>query len=141
MSENINNQDLLGSGGHQWSWGDPAQMDKVLRTVGLRGAGRFVTNNGPRPLTIAGRERGPAVLRGSGANRAAADAALTALEAALESLIRSGAEAPWEDDCGHTGTRLALTRYRRQGPRIYPAGGTQAWQRYILEGLELDGGF
>lgn len=141
MAEHINNQDLLGSGGHQWRWGEPVMVDKTLGTVAVRGASRYITHRGPRPATIAGKGGGPALLKAVGANRAAADAAMTDIEDAIEDLVLSGSVVAWEDDCGHSGDRLVLTRYRRSGPRIYSADSTRCWQRYVLEVMDLTGGF
>ena len=127
MSEHINNQQLLASGGHQWLWSDIARAEKALATVGTVGVFSYVVSAGGRPGVIVGE------LRGTGGNLAASQAALTALEAAIETLCLTGAMVSWEDPQGRSGSYLVLGRYQRQGPRGIAAGGKAVWQRYALE--------
>jgi len=127
MAEHINNTTPLSSGGHQWIWGEPPVMDKVLSTVGAKGASSFAMGQGPRMGVIVGE------LRGTGGTLAAAQTALNALEAIIEALVASGAKVPWEDTQGHSGLALVVLRYRRRGPRGLSAPGNAAWQQYVID--------
>ena len=143
MVENIDGNDLLASGGHQWSWDGPAAVRKELVTAGVRGAWSYVTAVGARAGRVIGLGgRGPALLTATEASRAVADSTLDAIEGHIEGLVESGEAVAYEDDAAHTGVRLVLTSYRRLGPRIYGQVGAQvsAWQYYVLEVRDLDGG-
>jgi hypothetical protein len=126
MSEHINSQTPLSSGGHQWLWGDAPVMDKALSTAGTRGAVSFALGRGPRMGMIVGE------LRATGGTLDAAQTALNALEATIEALVASGAKVVWTDNLGHSGTSLVVLSYRRRGPRGLSAPGKAAWQRYEL---------
>jgi len=145
MPENINGTNLLSSGGHGWQWSGPAGLTKRISTAGVKGEYAFSVGVGARPGRIAGaaQSRGPALLCATGATRALADAALTAIEAPIEALIESGQAVAWEDDAGRSGSRLVLTAYRPMGPRTYGMQGAthHAWQHYVIEFVELDGGW
>jgi len=138
MSENINSLTPFSSGGHVWSWGEKIRARKVLHAPGVKGAAEILIHAGERPLVIAGRD-GAALLKATGETKAAADAAMGALESAIEALCDSGSEYPWEDDQGHTGTALVLHGYQRMGRRQYFAAGLVVWQRYRVTGAELNG--
>ena len=141
MAENVNGEDLFGSGGHVWVWGEPPQVDKVLRTPGIIGAMNIKLLSGEWPVAIRGRNGGPALLRAGGATRADADAAMTALEDAIELLRETAAECTWEDDQGHTGSALVIKSFSRSGPRRYGREGTDwtCWQYYVCSMVELTG--
>jgi len=141
MAENIDGNDLLGSGGHVWMWGARQQTAKTLRTVGVAGAARMVTVRGERPVAIVARGGGPAVLKASGASRAAADTALDALDAAIQAYVDSGEAVAWADDKGRSGSYLVLTHFQPADDRTYnnEAGTWHAWERYTLTGVELGG--
>lgn len=128
MAENIGGDNLLDSGSHQWAWDALRPVEKLLGTVGADGASSTVLTVGPRMGQVRG------LLRASGVSRSAADAALTALEDAIEALSRDGEEQSWEDDAGRSGTRLVVATYQRIGPRTYGRQGSDvhAWQRYVL---------
>ena len=148
MAENVGGADIFGSGGHAWRWASAPVAAKQFSAVGMTGAGRIVLAVGAQPCAIEGGDGGtpggPAVLKASGANRAAADAALDALEAPIEALKRSGAEQTWTDDCGRTGSNLVVVDYVPAGGRHYATvGGTvKAWQFYrcLLAELAAEGG-
>jgi len=135
MAENIGGSNVFSSGGHRWIWGERQTVEKIATAVGVAGGALAHLLDGPRPGRIAG------ILRATGASRAAADSALDTLEAAVETLVRATGASEWEDDQGHTGTHLKVTRYVRQGRREYPkeAATWHAWQRYVCEVIELDG--
>lgn len=143
MAENINGQSLLASGGHVWQWQQFETTVKTVGSVAILGEYGMVTSIKGRPGRIVARNGGPALLTGSGASSSAADAALTAIENAIELLIAYGAEVSWEDDQGHSGTALFLMGYDRVGPRSYgiSGGAWQAWQGYYLRFRELNGGW
>ena len=143
MAENIGGADLFGSGGHVWVWNPVAANRKVLQTVGTYGAGSLIVNVGPRTGVIQGRLDGPAVLQATGATRAIADAAMTALEDAIEDTVCTNAAYDWEDDHGHTGTEsLEVVDYIRVGPRKYGRSGADwaVWQHYRCTVRDLAGG-
>jgi hypothetical protein len=142
MSEHINNETWLSSGGHQWQWGPLAAVRKTLTSVGIIGGWSGVTAIGPRPGRIAGRQGGPAMLKATGADRAAADVALTAIIATIESAVAYGYEYAWEDDQGHSGAALVLVRFMPVGPRIYgrSGGSLYANQPYVLDVADNEGG-
>ena len=127
MADTINGIDLLGSGGHEWLWREIPVAEKVLSTVGTKGAYSFAVSAGPRPGMIVGE------LRGSGANVAASHVALNAIEATIELLGLRRTPVSYADAQGRTGTSLVVGRYRRQGPRGIAADGKAVWQRYALE--------
>jgi hypothetical protein len=135
MSENVSGQNLFASGGHRWVWGEQEHRAKEFSTVAVAGAGSMLLNNGPRPGVIAG------LLKGNGASRVAADKALSGLEAAIETLCRTGLAYSWEDDHGHRGDHLVLRAFTREEPREYGIVGAawNAWQRYRIQVRELDG--
>ena len=142
MPENVNGQDLFGSGGHVWSWGERRRTRKRLSTTAVAGEVSMVIGLGARPLTIQGLGRAPALLKVAGhGTRALADAAMDVLVAAIEDLIDLGTECTWEDDCGRTGSVLVLEEYSPVGDRQYnSAGGTwSAWQSYRVRATELWG--
>ena len=139
MAENVNGVDLFGSGGHVWLWGDRARNRKSLGTAGVVGEAQILVNLGRRPLTIAGVGRSPALLKATGVSRAAADAALTALERAIEACCDTGTVYTWEDPQGRTGAALTLHGYRRLGHREYSGDNLTVWQYYRVEGAELLG--
>ena len=139
MAENIDGTNPLSSGGHVWLWGPRQRVTKTLGTAGVLGSASILTHAGGRPLTIGGRNGGPALLKVSGASTSVCDAALTVLEAVLEALCDSGASVAWQDDHGNSGTGLVVLSYQRQGHREYAAGGTAAWQRYTLSAVDLSG--
>ena len=143
MSEHIDNGDLLGSGGHVWLWDDANITRKSVGSVAIIGTYGQVTAIGARAGRVAGRDGAQALLTASGASKAAADAAMTALEAAIEVLITGGDEVAWEDDHGHSGTALVLLKYNRPGHRKYGRDGSDwvAWQFYSLEFEERNGGW
>ena len=132
MAENINGTNPLSSGGHVWQWQDRHRTRKTLSTVGVAGQATILTGLAGRQVTIGGREGSPGVLKVTGANKAACDAALTALEATIDALCDAGLSVAWEDDQAHSGTALVLERFDRQGHRVYGPGGTSAWQFYYL---------
>lgn len=135
MAENVGGSDLFGSGGHAWRWGKAPVGAKEFTAVGMTGAGRITLTVGSQPCVIEGgdgsrQKGGPAVLKASGASKAAADAALDALEAPIEALRRSGDDKTWEDDCGRTGSNLVILDYARVGGRWYAkstVGGDTTW--------------
>jgi hypothetical protein len=133
MSEHINNQDLLGSGGHTWVWEGPAVNRKTITSPGTRGGAGMVINVEPRPGRVQGADGRPAFLLG------APESALRASETAIETLYASGAAVAWEDDNGRSGSSLILTGYRPVGERITALGGGEVWQMYYLDVLEMDG--
>jgi len=144
MAENIGGADLFGSGGHAWRWGRAPVGAKEFTAVGLTGAGRIALFTGAQPCVISGGDgaaggEGPAVLKASGASKAAADAALDALEAEIETLRRSGEEKTWEDDCGRSGSNLVVVGYERVGGRRYATVGSTVylWQFYRCTLAEL----
>jgi len=141
MAENVDGYDLFGSGGHVWRWDQQAQFAKQMGSVGIIGISRAVMHSGQRPLEICGADGGPALLKASAGSRAAADAALDALEGAIEQLRYAGTACAWEDDCGRTGTQLVITDYIRIGPRRYGRAGSNhaAWQPYRCRAEELWG--
>jgi len=142
MAENVNGSDLFGSGGHVWRWAEPQRTRKLIGSAGLRGAWHDLVSAGGLPLTIEGLDGRPAVLRAaSAASRALADTAMDALESAIETLVAGGGEYAWEDDQGHSGSRLVLLSYRRAGRRLYAQQGGQwiCWQMYRAAGIELSG--
>jgi len=128
MAENVNGSDLFGSGGHTWSWGSPRVTEKVLGTAGTTGEAGIRTNVGSAPVRIAG------VLK------AANNAALTTIEAAIEQLKADRTVCAWEDDQGNSGSALVIVDYARQGSRLYAADGAQVWQRYACLAEERHGG-
>jgi len=127
MSENINGQDLLASGSHQWLWGDKERASKSLGTPGAAGVYSYLISTGARPGRIVG------TLASAGEDVAACDAAIDLLEKAIEDLCDLGTELTWEDDRGHSGTHLVLLAYRRMSGRTYAASGKTCWQQYALE--------
>ena len=143
MSENINGSDMLSSGGHVWLWDDVGITRKSVGSVAIRGAYGQVTAVGVRAGRITGRDGSPALLTASGATKAAADTAMTTLEAALEDLIVFGDEVAWEDDHGHAGIALVLLKYARSGHRKYGRSGSDwvVWQNYNLTFEERTGGW
>ncbi len=140
MAEHINGQDLLGSGGHVWRWGPANPVRKSVATAGVKGEYSCVTAIRARPGRITGRRNGQAVLKATGSDKDEVDAALNAIEAALESLCESGLEVTWQDDHGHSGTALQLHRYQPLR-RVYNAGCKVGWQFYTLTFAELNGGW
>ena len=143
MAETIGGKDLLGSGGHVWRWGPRVIAEKLLRSVGASGASRLTLPNGERPFTIAappGASDLRPLLRAVGATVALADAAMDALEAAIDAVRLAVAPVAWEDDCGRTGSYLAITRFA-VFERYYGFDGTnwQCWAHYELSGVELAG--
>ena len=148
MAENIGGADLFGSGGHAWRWGSAPVGAKEFQAVGMTGAARIVLGVGAQPCAIEGGDGGPpggpAVLKATGASRAAADAALDILETAIETLKRSGDEKTWQDDRANTGSNLVVMDYIRVGGRHYSVVGTtwRVWQYYrcLLAELAAAGG-
>lgn len=142
MSENINGYDLLGSGGHVWRWGEIKTTGKRVGTAAISGVYSMVTHVGGRPCRIEGRDDGPAILKASAADKAAADAALNALEQNLVDLETDGGEVSWEDDAGRSGTALVIAGYTPVR-RVYAtsATGVEAWQYYHLDMYENEGAF
>jgi hypothetical protein len=145
MPEQIDNQSLavLLPGGHTWLWAEPALAAKELTTIGTTGAARTVLGRGARRGVLCGRDGGPAVVRLSGADRDAADQALSDAEAVVDAWIASGEEVAWEDDQGHSGSFLVIEGYQRVGPRRYGQrgdGNVTAWQSYTLRVADLAGG-
>lgn len=143
MAEHIDNLDLLGSGGHVWVWSEPAITRKSVGSVAIWGEYQQVTAVGARAGRIGGRDGGPAILKASAPTKAAADAAMNAIEAEIEYLVTGGYEVTWEDDQSHSGIALVLTAYRRVGSRQYSYNGAteRVWQGYRLDIAEMDGGF
>jgi len=147
VTEHINNSDLLGSGGHAWLWEDRERTQKVIGSAGILGVYSAVTGLHSRSGRIAGKGGGAAVLKATGADKAAADAAMSALELAIESLIDAGTEVDWEDDQGRAGSALVLVRYQRGGCRQYgrtvvgEVPSVAVWQYYQLEVRENYGGW
>jgi hypothetical protein len=140
MAENIGGSNLFSSGNHAWHWGGEPVGAKEFQAVGTTGAARIVLGVGPQPCLIAGGDGTPAVLMATGNTKALADAALDALETAIEALKRSGTEKTWEDDAARTGSHLVILDYRRQGPRRYSrtaAGAWKVWQFYFADLAEL----
>ena len=141
MAEHIDYQDVFGSGGHRWTWGDRPSVRKRLATTRTSGEAQILLHTGALPGRVDG------VLKASGAaTRAAADQALDALEADVRDLETAGVAVEWEDDAGHSGEALVLERYSPQGPRVYgyQPGETptwQAWQFYSVSVRELEGGW
>ena len=121
----INGQDLLGSGGHTWVWGQRDQTSKTLGAAGIDGVWGFVVSNGACGGVICGHNGGPALLKGTD------QADLTAQEKAICDLIDSGAAGAWADDQGRSGVYLVIKAYRRAGPRKV-AGSGAVWQYYWL---------
>ena len=110
MSENIDNSDLLGSGGHVWAWESPQVSRKHIGpSAGLVGVFSMTTAIGARRGRVMGRAGGPAVLKASGGSRPAADDAMKALEAAIEAVILAGDPVGWEDDQGNTAVFVTRT--------------------------------
>ena len=141
MSENVNGSDLFGSGGHVWTWAEPVQSRKDLRTVGTSGQAGWPIQTGGREGLITGKGAG-GLLKAAGNDRAAADAALDVLEKAIEDLWRAGTVCAWADDQGHSGSGLQIAGYRRLGRREYsklPDTTWRVWQRYQCRVLELSG--
>ena len=141
MPENVGGNPIFASGGHQWVWADQPIARKQIGTVAVEGVAQIVTAYGPISARIVGVGGRPALLIASGANRAAADAAMDVLEEAILTLARTRAECAWEDDASHTGSRLVVEAYRRAGGRVYGARGAavECWQRYMAVVTELDG--
>jgi len=144
MSEHINGSGstattAIASGGHVWRWAQPATRAKVYGSAGLVGGYRHVTQIGPRKGLLAGRNGRPALLKVSGASKAAAETVLDGYESALETLAVYGAEVAWEDDQGHSGDALVVTAYERLGERLYTQTGSThvIWQPYRLLLLEM----
>jgi len=135
MSEHVDGSNVFSSGGHRWSWGERAVLRKTLTAVGVEGAASIRLARGARPGLVAG------LLKATGADRAAADSALDALEKALETLAAGEGPYTWEDDQAHSGEGLLVLAYRRSGGRQYGLTGTTwtAHQLYAAEVLELDG--
>jgi len=133
MSEHIDNQDLLSSGGHRWLWETAPVSEKVLGTVGLRGNWSMAMGSGG----VSGRIEGQ--LRVTAGSVGACTAALKALEAAIEALAASGSENAWEDDLGRSGTRLVVRGYLRAGPAQVYDGGLTMWQQYVIPIRENSG--
>lgn len=131
MAENIDGRDMLGSGGHVWHWASAQISAKTLSSAGIDGEGRMVLGRRACPCTIEGRSGGWAILK------AADNASLNALEAALLEYKRTGQVCIWEDDQGRSGASIVIVDYTR-GQRTYSAGAV--WQEYRLQLLELDGG-
>ena len=143
MPEHIDNLTFLSSGGHTWAWGEAPIAAQILTTVGTSGAARSVLGRSARPGAICGRDGGPACLRANGADRAAADLALTTIEGIILGFRDSGAEVAWEDDAGRAGEHLVIDSYQRVGPRRYGRhadGSWTAWQFYGIRVLDLSGG-
>jgi len=135
MSETIGNSNPFSSGGHAWVWPPLAPAAKLFGATGVDGDGRTVL----RMASIEGHVAG--LLRVDGAaDKAAADAALSVLEAVILAMVRSGAEQAWEDDRGRTGSHLVVERYEPHGPRAYGDGGKSCWQAYVVAVRELSGG-
>lgn len=140
MSENINGTDLLGSGGHVWIWSPAQVVRKTVGTAGIIGVYGAVISIGAAPCLVAGKGGSAALLKATGAGKAASDTALNAIETAIEYLVKAGGEYPWEDDQSHTGTALQLLSFVRVRERLYNAGNTAVWQYYRLVAQELNGG-
>ena len=142
MSENVGGSDIFGSGGHIWLWGPRLARAKTIRSVGISGAARFSLGNFERPFQIRGKG-GPALLKASGASKAAADTALNALWDAIEQLKDDGTISSWEDDQGRSGDALVITELIPAARRLYGKTGDThyAWQHYLCSGVELEGAF
>ncbi len=142
MAEHINDDaDLLASGGHVWRWSEPPYTRKRIGSVGLRGEWSMTLAAGSRPGRIEGRTGGPAILKASGADQAAAEAAMGVLEDAIRDLVAAGDAVAWEDDQGNIGASLLLDAYRPT-QRVYSRDDTDVviWQYYRLDIFDLDGG-
>ncbi|MFB3893217.1 MAG: hypothetical protein ACE15C_14470 [Phycisphaerae bacterium] len=140
MAENIGGSNLFGSGGHVWHWRSAEVARKQFGTIGVDGDGSITLRAGSAVAVIEGRDGGGAVLKVTGqANRAAADAAMDALENAIISLKQMGTENTWEDDCARTGSHLVIEDYQRMGGRLYSADGAICWQFYRCVVRELSG--
>ncbi|NLF33260.1 MAG: hypothetical protein GX591_20535 [Planctomycetes bacterium] len=129
MAENIGGSDLFASGGHRWVWEPLHVPAKVVGAVGLQGDART-------RLRIASRAG-----RIVGTLRAASDAALTTLEAAIEALAAAGEDVAAEDDAGRTMTHLVVESYRPTGLRQYAANGTIVQVDYVVQVRNLLGRF
>ena len=141
MSENVNGiSTWLTSGGHAWRWGPQKQTRSTYGTIAVAGEWSLVQHNGARPGRLGGLQGGPALMKASGANRAAVDAALDAYAAIVETLRRDGTEVAWEDDCGRTGTAMVITEFREMR-RSYSSGGTVGWLEYEIAFLEMNGAY
>jgi len=133
MAENVNGQDLFGSGGHQWKWSEQERFAKRLVTAGCQGEGLMLVALAGMSGVIEGRNDGePAVLKASAASKAAADAAMNALEAPIRALRSTAAVVAYEDDTGAGGNNLILEDYVRVGGRRYGRQGAnwRVWQHY-----------
>lgn len=126
MAENVNGLDLFGSGGHRWAWGPPAVTEKKLGTAGTIGEAGIRTHVGSATVRVAG------VLK------AADNAALTALEQAIEQLAADRTACTWEDDIGNTGEAMVVVEYQRSGQRQYGTG--TVWQFYTVTAEERHAG-
>jgi hypothetical protein len=142
MGENVQGDDLFGSGGHAWQWERRNRAAKLITSVGIDGAGRIALGSHERRCQIIGTHGSPAALLiGNGATKDLADTSLQIQIAAIEALADSGAAGAWQDDTGLSGTQLVVESFVPVGHRLYGCDGAnwQAWLYYKCVLIDLTG--